>query len=269
MKKSAKSAGIVCLLFLFCLYTWMFKIEPTMLKTEEITIGEGEKAFTIVQISDLHVKEEFSASALNRIARQINSLDADLLVFTGDLYDNYSTYSSDEDVLTFLQSLQADQKIAIYGNRDIGGEAVTIYKELMEAGGFTVLVNDSVTVNIQGTAVQVAGLDDGLMGVPAAVDVDESAKYHILLMHEPDLADEYAAGYDLILSGHSHGGQIRLPYVRQLLAESTGLAQKYWDGLYTIEDTTLYVSSGIGTTHISARLGVIPELARIEIRMVD
>ena len=92
------------------------------------------------------------------------------------------------------------------------------------------------------------------------------SNYNILLIHEPDTADffqEYP--YDLVLSGHSHGGQVNIPFIpaiNQKAISSTNLAKNYVSGMYELNSKTkIYVNTGIGTTHVSGRLGVVPEIS--------
>ena len=92
--------------------------------------------------------------------------------------------------------------------------------------------------------------------------------YHILLTHEPDTAENYlSSNYDFAVSGHSHGGQINIPFIpflNDFALASSSLSAKYGGGMYSIGQTSninLYVNTGIGTTHISARFGVVPEIA--------
>jgi len=123
----------------------------------------------------------------------------------------------------------------------------------------------NVTV-LNGKKLFIGGLDDGLLGNPDAdqllstMDVDYD--YQIVLMHEPDMADLLKdTSINLILAGHSHGGQIKIPFIK---TKTTALAEKYNDGFYTINKNTgmqLYVNTGIGTSRIPARFMVPPEIS--------
>lgn len=112
------------------------------------------------------------------------------------------------------------------------------------------------------------GLDDSMLGnvyMPDSTKIYDS-NYNILLIHEPDTADSFQEyPYDLVLSGHSHGGQVNIPFIpaiNQKAISSTNLAKNYVSGMYELNSKTkIYVNTGIGTTHVSGRLGVVPEIS--------
>lgn len=276
--KLLRNVFLILLLFILsaagCVF-YAFKIEPYRLKTNEYTINKTQSDSTpvkIIQISDLHIKEDFTCKRLEKVVNKVNSQNPDIILFTGDLYDNYAAYSDDENITAALKELKAAHgKIAVWGNRDYGGGASRQYESIMREAGFTLLKNEnlSVTLNDQ-KKILFTGLDDSLLGhplMPYTAGSDDS-DYSILLTHEPDIIDEYMDNnYDLVLSGHSHGGQINIPFlpaVNEKAVETTALSTRYSGGMYHLKedpDTTLYVNTGIGTTHISARFGVVPEVA--------
>ena len=145
----------------------------------------------------------------------------------------------------------------------------------MEDAGFTLLKNENwyITLN-NGKRVLFTGLDDALLGHPVMPDGTKiyDSDYELLLSHEPDNVEPYMNyDYDIALSGHSHGGQINipfLPFVNEMALTVTALSSKYSGGMYTFDDNAikqLYVNTGIGTTHISARFGVVPEVTLFHI----
>ena len=205
-----------------------------------------------------------------------NRLSPDFVVFTGDLYDNYAKYSDDSHLISELKKLHAEYgKIAIWGNRDYGGGAVRKYQEIMELSGFTLLKNERMFITTKnGKKIQFTGLDDALLGQPSMPDMTgtDAADFKILLTHEPDSVLTFPdSGHPLILSGHSHGGQVRipfLPFVNERAVAATSLSSKYSGGMYRVGEEgkqKLYVNTGLGTTHISARFGVVPEITVFEI----
>ena len=175
-----------------------------------------------------------------------------------------------------MQKIEASYgKIAIWGNRDYGGGAERTYAAVMEDAGFTLLKNENwyITLN-NGKRVLFTGLDDALLGHPVMPDGTKiyDSDYELLLSHEPDNVEPYMNyDYDIALSGHSHGGQINipfLPFVNEMALTVTALSSKYSGGMYTFDDNAikqLYVNTGIGTTHISARFGVVPEVTLFHI----
>lgn len=210
---------------------------------------------------------------------EINKLDADIVVFTGDLYDNYSLYNDDEHITSELNRIEAKLgKLAVWGNRDYGGGAAQYYPTLVQEGGFDLIRNESRVYNFEGVNLLITGLDDKLLGNPIMPFVGEGSNYEykILLSHEPDIVDHYLDyGFDLSLSGHSHGGQINipfLPFINKWAVSNTEFAVKYVGGFYDlVEDGSqiIYVNTGLGTTHVSARLGVVPEISVFTIKIEE
>lgn len=266
---------LLCIIIGGCLF-YAFHIEPYRLTINQFEINpNNSQQLKVVQFSDIHIKEDFTYQNLDRIVNQINQQDPDIVIFTGDLYDNYANYNDDTNIINQLQKIKANYaKIAIWGNRDYGGGASREYENIMTKAGWTILKNQNFDITTDNDKqILITGLDDSILGKVEMPDTDHSHyDYQILLSHEPDTADlfrEYS--YDLILSGHSHGGQIDiplLPAISQKAASSTSYASKYTGGMYKLNDkTSLYVNTGIGTTHISARFGVVPEIAVFKVNL--
>ncbi|NFT08711.1 metallophosphoesterase, partial [Clostridium botulinum] len=227
----------------------------------------------IAQISDIHLGDYYTIDKLEKLVNKVNSQNADIIVFTGDLFDNVSKFEDTSKVAPILKKLNAKiGKYAIYGNHDYGGGAKNIYKNVMEDSGFKILVNDQANVKLDsGKTISILGLDDALLGNP---DVEKTVRnikesnYNLLLLHEPDLSDKFVSyNIDLILAGHSHGGQVKIPFLGEIVTPP--LAEKYKDGLYNLNtqrNTQLYVNSGIGNTKMPFRFMNVPEVSIFEIK---
>lgn len=267
--------GVVSLSVLF----YAFKIEPYQVHVNEYISRKNEEAGTeirVIQFSDVHVKEDFDYQNLAKVVKKINQEKPDFVIFTGDLYDNYSVYNDDENIINELNKIEATYgKIAIWGNRDYGGGAGHHYAEIVQKAGFMLLSNQSeVFITQENKKILFTGLDDSLLGSPME-EVSENlpeADYAIFLMHEPDFINlNNLESYNLILAGHSHGGQIHIPFIPEL--NKSGLiyyshSETYRQGFYDLKkkgDKKIYVNGGIGTTHISARLGTPPEITLFRI----
>lgn len=258
---------------------YAFKIEPYRLTVKEYDLGktsDSKAQLKIVQFSDVHIKSDFTYQNLDKIVDKINQQQADVVVFTGDLYDNYAQYNDDGQIINSLQRIQANYaKIAIWGNHDYGGGGVRNYQSVIEESDFTLLRNESTSITTkENKELLFTGVDDSLFS-QAAIDENvmaTAASYKVLLTHEPDIMKDFPnQTYDLTLSGHSHGGQINIPFLPMINKEAvskTVLSEEYSGGMYDlVQGNKLYVSSGIGTTHISARLGVTPEIAVFNINL--
>ncbi len=258
---------------------YMFEIEPYRIHVNEF-VSKKEASSTVeikvVQFSDVHIKEDYTSQNLEKVVNKINEQNPDFVVFTGDLYDNYSLYNDDQKIIEVLGRIEAKYgKVAIWGNRDYGGGAGHHYADIVEEAGFVLLSNQSeVFTTKENKKILFTGLDDSLLGSPNLdfqtdlTDID----YSIFLMHEPDYINrEYVSNYDVILTGHSHGGQIHIPFIPSI--NKSGLtyyshAEKYSQGFYDLKkkgDKKIYVNGGIGTTHVSARFGVLPEITLFRI----
>ena len=248
-------------------YAW--KVEPFLVHVNHVELGKKNERtpLNVVQISDLQVSEYYETNRLDKVIEKVNAQKPDILLFTGDLFDNYSKYP--EQMAPMIEKLKAFKanigKYAVWGNHDYGGGAVRVYEDVMSAGGFTVLRNQGETLTLSdGRQVFLGGLDDSLLGNPSVSDtLAYRQNYAITMTHEPDVADAFiGTDTQLVLAGHSHGGQVWIPFypIKNVLAE------KYTRGLYQLDAITqLYVNTGIGTTSIHARFGVIPEVTQFTI----
>jgi len=218
----------------------------------------------IVQFSDTHLNEFFTIERLEEIVQSINAQKPDIIVFTGDLIDEANRYSRVEEIVPVLQKLTAPLgKYAIFGNHDHGGYGTDIYAEIMNSSGFTLLQNQAVdVVNDQQEKIVIAGIDDLILGRPdweRTLGAVNSDTFTILLAHEPD-ALHFAKHFQvhLQLSGHSHGGQIKIPFFGPLYTPP--YAEDFHEGIYEVDQTILYVNRGLGTTRLPYRFLSVPEL---------
>jgi predicted MPP superfamily phosphohydrolase len=233
--------------------------------------------FTIAQLSDFHYGH-LSAVPIRSAIEIVNQLHPDLIVLTGDfvtvlpLYRRFHTAKwavrAAEPCATLLTQLRSRLGIvAILGNHDVDAGAPKIIQTL-NSHGIPVLRNRSTPIEQGGSRIWLCGLDSVWEGNP---DMDlalrgvPSAEMVVLLVHEPDFADE-AAYYpvDLQLSGHSHGGQIWLPGIGAPWLPL--FARKYPRGVHKIGPLTLYTNMGLGTIRLPIRLNCPPEVTLFTLR---
>ncbi|MFF2446025.1 metallophosphoesterase [Neobacillus sp. NPDC058068] len=253
-------------------YFYANRIEPTLLdiKKQQIKHPLIPKSFDgmkIVQFSDTHLGFHYNLTQFKKLINKINKLQPDIILFTGDLMDEPNKYREMNQLVPLLEQLHAPLgKFCIFGNHDHGGYGSEIYRNIMESTNFTVLLNDSAAIKRKdGGSIYLLGIDDAMLGkpdLPLALKNVPDHRFTILLSHAPDLADD-AANYPIHwqISGHSHGGQVKIPFIGALVKPP--FARNYPEGLYTIGDDdplTLYVNRGIGTTRLPFRFMAVPEL---------
>ncbi len=249
------------------LYFYATEIERKLItvtwnEIEAPTIPKEFNNKKILQFSDVHLGPEFTLKQLENLVEKMNELHPDIVVFTGDLIDKFGSYSAEKDeAKVILQKINAPLgKYAVFGNHDRGGGGSVFYKKYMEEAGFSVLVNEVQKIKVgNGKYITISGLDDFLLGKP---QIDATLKhvrqqdFNMLLVHEPDVVDKVACyPVDFQVSGHSHGGQVQIPFIGPLI--TTKLAESYVEGMYELEGKNkplhLYVNRGIGTTRMPVR----------------
>ncbi|WP_047982960.1 metallophosphoesterase [Ornithinibacillus californiensis] len=251
-------------------YYYARNIEPNLLTVNKEIIESNRipasfNGFKIIQFSDTHIGFHYTLEQFQDLAEKINSLQPDLLVFTGDLVDRPNQYNWTPKLTEILANLQAPQgKYWIYGNHDHGGYGTEVIQDVMGQANFKLLKNSHQAIEQDVDRIILTGIDDVMLGSPNLTKALENTNpdlFTILLAHEPDFADiSQKHPIDVQLSGHSHGGQVRLPFVGHLYTPI--YAEKYVDGKYSFESSkmNLYVSRGIGTTRLPYRFLCKPEI---------
>lgn len=234
--------------------------------------------FTIVQLSDFHYDEHFSAVPLRAAIEIVNQIHPDLAVFTGDfvtvpvadhfLHNRKRAAGVIEPCASLLAQLSPRLGMfSVLGNHDVDSDPARIMATL-RSRGITTLRNASMPIEDGGARFWLSGVDSVMEGKP-----DINATLHgippnepvVLMAHEPDFADKAALhSVDLQLSGHSHGGQIWLPGIGAPWLPL--LARKYPRGLYTVGPLTLYTNFGLGTIRLPIRLNCPPEVTLFTLR---
>lgn len=225
--------------------------------------------FRIAHVSDLHNTQMGDEN--EKLLSLIKSANPDIIALTGDIID-----SRDTDVDIALDFVKNAVEIApcyyVTGNHEarVGADFEKLESGLGELG-VMVLRNDKTALEYGGEKITIIGLDDRAFGI----DVDrileslscEEDSFTLLFSHRPELFDTYVKNeIDLTLSGHAHGGQIRLPFVGGIVAPGQGLFPKYDAGLYTEGDSKMVVSRGIGNSIVPLRFNNRPEVILIELK---
>lgn len=239
-------------------------------------LPESFSGYRIAHVSDLHNAEFGENNAL--LLEMLKEAEPDMIAITGDLVDSYHT-----DIQVGIEFAQQTAQIAptyyVTGNHEA---RISEYDELekgLEAAGVVILKNESVELEKDGEYITLIGVNDPsfktdyLFGDSISVmdanleEISENAgEYTLLLSHRPELFKVYVANdMDLVLSGHAHGGQFRLPFLGGVIAPNQGFFPEYDAGLYVEDDTNMIVSRGLGNSLFPFRVNNRPEVILIEL----
>ncbi|MGA7157260.1 MAG: metallophosphoesterase [Acidobacteriaceae bacterium] len=232
-------------------------------------LPDGFANFRIVQMSDIHLEEFTEPSFLERMVAEVNELNPDLVLITGDYVSRGPlslkvSWNAAGVAAEILSTLKAPQRIGVLGNHDVNVGADHVIRPL-EAHGTPVLVDSYTPLERGRDVLWVCGANDAGTRIPDlnfAIPANPRAPV-IFMCHEPDYAEKVVEHprfplIDLMLSGHSHGGQIRLPVIGPLILPPMG--QKYVEGMFQLGHMQLYVNRGIGTVGLPFRLNCPAEL---------
>lgn len=241
-------------------------IEPNWIevKTLDLTLphlSQDFEGYRLVHLTDIHADDWMTKKRLGNIVKTVNRQAPDLILLTGD----YVTKQANKyaPTLSSLRELKAsDGAIAVQGNHDIWSDPLRIHQALEDAN-ILELVNDVITIRRSSGLLNIAGVDDvwaqrdRLDRVLVRLPNQGSS---ILLAHEPDFADTSAATgrFDLQLSGHSHGGQVKIPFTRGPILPPYG--KRYPFGLYQVNGMVQYTGRGLGMVSPRVRLNARPEI---------
>jgi predicted MPP superfamily phosphohydrolase len=252
--------------------------ELRVTRTEVPVTGLG-RPLRVAQISDIHVGQNLSRAQLEQFVAAVNATSPDLICITGDIAD--SPHSDLDEFFPLLAELQARHGVvAILGNHDHSAGADRVAEALRRYTPFIVLRDDAITLDIDAAPLHVIGLDDRgrdwARGLRADAQLDRllaaapTAVPRVLLSHRPDIFPQAASGdVVLTLSGHTHGGQLAVPWFggrRRNLAE---FITRFDRGLYRDGAAHLYVNAGLGVTGQRIRLWTPREISLFELAPVS
>ena len=284
MKKRRKMIFTGIAIFLFVMVIWTvwgntaLELNTYTIKSKELP--EAFDGYRIAHVSDLHNAEMGDDN--EKLLTMLQEAEPDIIAITGDLIDSRNT-----DVEVALQFAEDAVKIApcyyVTGNHEARVSEYEELKQGLTALGAVVLEDDRMDLEQSGETITLLGVDDPsfqtdyLFGDSETVMqnklqelMNENNAFAILLSHRPELFEVYVeSGANLVLSGHAHGGQFRLPIIGGLVAPNQGLFPKYDAGLYSKENTNMIVSRGIGNSILPFRFNNRPEVVLIELKHSD
>jgi uncharacterized protein len=263
---------LIAIAILFATSVYARGVEPRWfeIKKIDVTIAGLNPVFEgykIVQLSDIHARSGImNRQQLEKVANLTNRQQPDLIALTGDYITDSPNQAESMLANAFSQLKATDGVVAIMGNHDREEDNHISIERAFSKGKVTFLNNAVYSIDRRGNKLNIAGVDDVYFqraNLPLTISQLPATGTNILLAHEPDFLDTAAATnrFGLQLSGHSHGGQIVIPFLPRVTAQ---LAKKYTNGLYQVDGMQLYVSSGVGTTGLpQARLNCRPEISVI------
>ncbi|MFV0498945.1 MAG: metallophosphoesterase [Bacilli bacterium] len=264
MKKKFICLYVFIILIIFVIYAIF--IEPNrithydyFIKNEKIP--DSFDGFKIIHLTDIHYGKNFGIKKMNKLVKEINSLDPDIIVITGDFLDKHATFTEQqkEKIIDGLNSFKASiGKYIITGNHE---HKHSYFAKLIEKTNFKFLDNETdIIYNESYKKIAINGYESctyktSNFGKNSSFEDD---LFTISLLHEPDCIKDVLdiQSSNLVLSGHSHGGQVKLPFIGAVVTPLLG--QKYIEGSYQVNGATLYVSTGIGVSSITARFMNVP-----------
>ena len=266
---------------LFALIAWIIWGNTALeLNTYTVTsarLPECFDGYRIAHVSDLHNTEIGRDN--EKLLAMLRDADPDMIAITGDLIDSRSTNA--EIALNFIrEAVKIAPCYYVTGNHEARISEYDELKEAMKAAGVTVLEDAQTEISLTGESITLIGVNDPshqtdylfsdaecVMNAKLEELHADSDGYTILLSHRPELFDTYADhGMDLVLSGHAHGGQFRLPFIGGLVAPNQGLFPEYDAGIYTDGNTNMLVSRGVGNSILPFRINNRPEVILIELQ---
>ena len=266
-RRNTRFTVIAIALLLGC-YFYGSKIEPNWIEVVSIQLAipnltPAFNEFKIVQISDLHSSHFMPEKRLDHIIKLINQQQADAITITGDIITKNNDFNARKLEKKLSKLVSQEGNLAVLGNHDHWSKVTEKLKQVLINSRITNLDNQVYVIERGTEKLTFAGLDDPYWGEPDLEQVinqlpDDSAA--ILLVHEPDYIEKSAKTHKfaLQLSGHSHGGQIRIPFLDPLVLPPGG--RKYFVGLNQVEETIEYTNRGLGMTGLPFRFNSRPEI---------
>lgn len=265
MRRKVITTILIFLFVIILILLYGYAVEPNLFITKEYTIKDPNlpdsfDGVKIVHFSDLHYGRNISLKSIDKVVKEINFIKPDIVFFTGDLVETPNELKDkDFEVLAdYLRKIDARiGKYAVLGEHDYEGNTEVV-KSTLTTSGFDILLNESDAIyNNSVERIVLYGIDDVLKGYANLDKTFESDNedYKIVLVHEPDYVDdilEKVGSVNLILSGHSHDGQVKLPFLDKLY--NIKGATLYYGNYYRVGNTNVYVSSGLGVSTYTFRL---------------
>lgn len=252
---------VIALLFLYSKYIEPYNLTIKEYKIENEYLPNSFDGIKIVHFSDVHLGSTVDIKYLDKIVNLINKQNPDIVVFTGDMLDKRRTLNDSEieSVKKSLSKIKSNLgNYAVSGNHDI--KQLDTYKKIMDTN-FTILDNEEKLIYYkENNPISLVGLSDSSeTKINYDVLEKENDYYRFVLCHEPDEYKKISNySFNVMFSGHSHGGQVRLPFIGKIYTPIG--AKTYYDDYYKLDNKEIFISNGIGTTRIDIRFNSAPSI---------
>lgn len=276
MRKSKKAFILVTVLLVLLIPVYLYwqnnAIEISYYNFSEKNIPEAFNGYKIVQVSDLHNKD-FKDQLTNKVSDE----EPDVILVTGDVIDRNRT-----NIVTAVNALEELVELApvyfVSGNHEVASGVYDVLREELKRIGVINLDNAIETLTVNEAEIGLIGIEDPLMHQIDEIDrigsrellieqtieellMESGADYTILMSHRAELLSVYAqTSVDLTVTGHAHGGQIRLPFINGVYAPSQGFFPEFTGGIYEENGSQMIVSRGLGNSAFPLRINNRPEL---------
>ncbi len=271
MKKEGKKRFRWLKILIFCFLLFLSVIlYARYIETTHIIVNEENVintnlpnsfyGYKVIQLSDIHYKTTITKKELEKVVKKINRINPNIIVITGDLLDNTVDYNETDKstLIDLLNNINGKYKYIITGDHD----KHELFNEIITKTDFKLLDNtydiiyngDYDPILIGGISTRTDGdnSEEKIMSIENAIKENKTT-YNILLIHEPNIIEKINYNnYQLVLAGHTHNGQINVPGIKKLLIPTKD--NNYTKTYYDLDGTDLYISPGIGTSNIKARL---------------
>ena len=265
---------------------FFFYFQNNSIVTSEYTVKSDKvpqnfNGYKIVQLSDLHSKS--FGNGQSALVNKVKKSQADLILFTGDLIDS-KRYDEKSSLILMKKLVEVAQVYYVTGNHEWWSGKWNALEDQLKDIGVQVMRNTSKEITIENNKIQMIGIDDLAIGketegvrtkieeniVKSIEKIKEEDDFQILLSHRPEQLSLYSEyGFDVVFSGHAHGGQFRIPFLGGLIAPDQGIFPKYTFGKYQLDHTTMIVNRGLGNSIIPIRVFNRPEIVVVTLKTVQ
>lgn len=261
-------------------------IQVTEQKIKNEKIPDSFDGYKIAHISD--IQNEYSEKKLTKLLNKIKNNKPDIIVITGDLVDAQK-YDVDSTLEVVKGLVEISPTYFVYGNHDFGIDGDSNYQRMyeeIEEIGVVILNRKSIQISKGSETINLVGIQDPatVWGIPelntlpteeekieamlknTLIDINEDA-FTVLLSHRPEYFETYCEyNVDLVLSGHAHGGQFRLPFIGGIYAPNQGFFPKYTEGVHIKDSISMVISRGLGNSRFPIRIFNSPEIIIVTLK---